>query len=355
MKPAIKPGKIPETMISIHGGMEGIARRVYHREDYAESIRVITSEIPHAAGIWCFGDEERLAWNGCLDARELLESFRLGKPGLIPPELLEQVSKSVSVNVQKRAGISNYHAQAGDEPDVSLFLSGEPECMLATKWEQEKPAITLHHMLGISHTVPHGDIVSHGLAVSAAINALESAGYAVELIAWDVLHPMPWNVNIRARWPDDTHTKALRKIKEKPKKGEEADPDNVGGIEAFRSIGWESGFVGHGVIVKEYNEPIHPSEIGFYLCHPSFIRAGMYAIAHNGNGMAAELSGYLPNGFPVHWVNELNALSRAYARLHGEHSRGIWVPRLQEFDPSDRTSEDAGRKARVILSRMGFL
>lgn len=357
MKPAVKSGHIPVSMSSITGGMDGIARAVWHRDDYAESIRVITEESQLARAMLSF-DQDRRDWIGCSGHLELLENFRKGKPGLISPDVLTEISRLTLDRMEKRAGISTHLAQAGDEVDVTLFLTGEPECMLATQWECEKPSVTLHFMPGVSHTVKHGDMVAHGLAVSAAIMALEAAGYAVEVIAWTVMHPMPWNHQLGTRWPDDTHTKALRKPKEKASKknpDEDLDPDNVRGIQSLRSAGWTGGFIGHGVLIKEANEPVHAAEMGFYLCHPSFIRGAVYTVADNGNGSMMECTGYAFNGFPVHWIEELKQLSAAYARINGGHAKGIWIPRMEDFMLHERKAEDAVEMAEKILEKMGFI
>ena len=75
-------------------------------------------------------------------------------------------------------------AVAGDEPDVGLFLAGEPECMLESYLERT-PCGSISVKVVFDCSVSGGfdsqSMVRRGAAAVAIVDALESAGLRVEL------------------------------------------------------------------------------------------------------------------------------------------------------------------------------
>lgn len=321
---------IPGTLFDCTGGIPGIARKVYTRDSLLEALRAITSAQTtggeYARGLWNCNEEKMHDWTGARSWEQLEGFFARGIPGMIPPALLHDASQMVIERMELRAGISSHHAQAGDEVDIGLFMAGEPECMLAPLWQAEKPCITLHAPIGYSHKVQHSAVKAHGVAVSAAIMALEAAGYAVELVLWQFACPK-------------------HPFKEKK---------YCKGAVTWRKLGWKSGPLGLGFKAKESNQSITTDELGFMICHPAFYRGAILHLAGNGNGIATLETGRPVNEYTIHCPAERAALAAEYAQAHGNHSRGVWLPSVQDSVKANPTAEQAASRTREILRGMGF-
>ena len=75
-------------------------------------------------------------------------------------------------------------AVAGDEPDVGLFLAGEPECMRESYLERTPSGSSVVKVVfdcSVSGGFDSKDMVRRGAAAVAIVDALESAGLSVEL------------------------------------------------------------------------------------------------------------------------------------------------------------------------------
>lgn len=73
-------------------------------------------------------------------------------------------------------------AEAGDEVDVGMFLSDEPECMIEYPLEpKRRPVVKLVVSAAFSAGIGAEEIYNRGAAVLAAIDLLEDAGVRVEV------------------------------------------------------------------------------------------------------------------------------------------------------------------------------
>lgn len=335
---------IPRSLMSYEGGIPAIARNVWTKSELLEACRVMALHVNGASRFQYVNP----AWIGVASFDELEALFHKGNPSAIPLSLVEDASRMVIDRMGLRAGISHEYAQAGDEPDVALYLSGEPECMANPVWHAEKPVVTIHAPLGYSAKIHHSAIIAHGIATSSAILALESAGYGVELIGWKLSHPMPSLVG-GGRIADDTPTKKIPF-----KKGKDLAFDR-GAVDSWRATGWAGGHVGIGIRMKEPDQTITAAELGFMLCHPAFLRGALLGIAQKGNLHGFGVTGFHPNEYPANRPEELAELSAEYSAATGATSRGVWLPPVQKDGYFDNpTAEQAAEATRKILVGMGF-
>lgn len=115
-------------------------------------------------------------------------------------------------------------AEAGDEVDVGMFLSGDPECMIEYPLEARRaPVVKIVVSVSFSSGVEAESIYNRGAAVVAAIDALEGDGVRVE-------------------------------------------------VELDHSVGASGFTVRRRVVVKRGEEPLDRDKLAFALCHPSTLR-----------------------------------------------------------------------------------
>ncbi|MHC1764598.1 MAG: hypothetical protein AB9869_09855 [Verrucomicrobiia bacterium] len=122
-------------------------------------------------------DRQEWTWTKDYD-----EALRLAMTGWA--EGFRQVTVRADAIARAQAGLemTSHYAEAGDEVDVGLYLTGEPECMIEFPLEpKRKPVVRFVVSAAFSARVDAEAIYNRGAAVLAAIDVLESAGVRVEL------------------------------------------------------------------------------------------------------------------------------------------------------------------------------
>jgi hypothetical protein len=93
-----------------------------------------------------------------------------------------------SVVAQKAHRPQAVYSVAGESVDIGRYLSGEPECMV--EWQQEEATargkiIRLALNASTSQAIRKDDLFLRGAAACALVDALENAGFSVEVsLAW---------------------------------------------------------------------------------------------------------------------------------------------------------------------------
>jgi hypothetical protein len=99
-------------------------------------------------------------------------------------EGFKAVSLKADALCQAHGGLelSPRFAEAGDEVDVGMFLSDEPECMVEYPLEpKRKPVVKIVVSASFSAGIGAEEIYNRGAAVLAAIDLLEGSGVRVEV------------------------------------------------------------------------------------------------------------------------------------------------------------------------------
>jgi hypothetical protein len=136
----------------------------------------ILHSIENRANHWrCFTPAEE--WNGHMDYSEALRAAEFGWDNA--PEI-----RSISLPEIRTAADSqtyNYNV-TGEILDVGTYLTGAPECWLEPVSEpQPTRIIKLAIEIGGAQFITGAQMANRGQAIVALVNALELAGYSVEL------------------------------------------------------------------------------------------------------------------------------------------------------------------------------
>jgi hypothetical protein len=131
-------------------------------------------------------NKNRGDWFGSASIEETVELSRHGWPeGLKKAqEITAEIENNLFSMLKKRT--SEYH-YAGGVPDVGVFLANDPECFLSFKDKEEKGVGKLVRFV-VNLTASGGyssdQLMMRGIAILAAVDALEHQGRSCEVVAF---------------------------------------------------------------------------------------------------------------------------------------------------------------------------
>jgi hypothetical protein len=115
---------------------------------------------------------------GWRDTKDYATAFRKGEKG--DPEEALKIKPREAELINHGYLNKVVHDYAGDNVDVGLYLSGEPECMMSLR-KRGKPIINILINISASCFV-EGDVIrKRGKAILEIMSGLEIAGYGVEI------------------------------------------------------------------------------------------------------------------------------------------------------------------------------
>jgi hypothetical protein len=131
-------------------------------------------------------------------------------------------------------GYTTVLSNEGSYPDISAFLSGDPECMVAMQPESVQAPRFLRLRVGIAtaHTVSATEMFAFGKRILSLVDSLESSGYRVALEV---------------------------------------------GVAVSKTL--TSPIVSTVVLIKDYQEPLDEGQVCFALGHPAFLRIIFFGLA----------------------------------------------------------------------------
>ena len=128
----------------------------------------------------------------------------------------------------------NEYAVCGGSVDIGMFLANDPECFVSKGYGEESregKIITLVCSISFSAKISPDTIIQRGAMICALVDAIEYAGYRVELIC---------------NWTVSTHINGRLEV---------------------------------DILLKKANQPLNMIEIAFCLAHPAMLRRMMFSIA----------------------------------------------------------------------------
>lgn len=127
-------------------------------------------------------------WSGAKDLSEAIGFARYGEPEtLAKVEAATRTLRAELPDLVERYDWQAKFAEAGDDVDVGLHLSGEPECLV--NFEQARqPGQRIAHLCihgAASSSFSPEELARQGQSALAVIDALEAAGIRVE-VTWGI-------------------------------------------------------------------------------------------------------------------------------------------------------------------------
>lgn len=181
-------------------------------------------------------------WSGGLDWKD---SKKLALTGW--QEGLNEVDKfQARVNELITSKIVRYkpvYAVAGNHIDIGNYLSNDPECFITKEYDennQKGKIITIVCSISFSAGISPEIIIQRGAMICALIDAIEYAGYRVEVVCNEA--------SSNSLWDRDGNNK---------------------------EVGWFE----IDVTIKKANQPLNRIELAFCLAHPAMLRKLMFSVA----------------------------------------------------------------------------
>jgi len=198
------------------------------------------------AGGLTWEQAKAMAISGWRDGMIEIEKYRTK----ILPIIAEKVLRPKQIN-----SISGYCV------DVGSFLANEPECFIATEYEERNYPGQIYKIvcsISFSAAITPETIIQRGAMICALIDAIEFAGHRAEVICNDAMSV--------------GHSEEYRKGK-------------------YKNQGWME----ISVVVKKTSQPLEMTDLAFCLAHPAMLRRIMFSVAEI-EGWSDFMSNY---GYPA--------------------------------------------------------
>lgn len=202
-------------------------------------------------------------WNGNLTWNQ---SKQLAQNGWVEGlKKIEKIQSSISpLLTNKIVQTTQEYSISGGSIDIGTYLANDPECFINKYYdekEQEGKIITIVCSISFSSAISANIIIQRGAIICALIDAIEYAGYRVELIC-----------NMAT-----SYSASDRTYETSQKRWFEVD-----------------------VTLKKANQPLQMVELAFCLAHPAMLRRMMFSVAEL-EGWADYSSCY---GYPAKATNK---------------------------------------------------
>lgn len=162
-------------------------RHFEHWLDYVQQAEIVEREAFRGSfnGLGCKSlDTSQPNWHGTRSLTEAIELAYSGWPeGRRRIEVLRE-KIDISHLLPTSRAVQELYDVSGDEVNIDLFLSGEPEYMATMHMPELRHAGKIVRILvnrGVNWKTPIEQITRRGLAILVAIEALIMLGYSVEL------------------------------------------------------------------------------------------------------------------------------------------------------------------------------
>lgn len=202
-------------------------------------------------------------WSGGLDWNESKRLALMGwQKGLVEIDKFQaRVNELITSKIVRHKPV---YTVAGNYIDIGNYLSNDPECFIAKEYDennQQGKIITIVCSISFSAAISPETIIQRGAMICALIDAIEYAGYRVEVIA---------NVALAE------------------------DCSNRYGSNK------ETGWFEVDVTIKKANQALNKIELAFCLAHPAMLRRILFSVAE-----IEEWSDYATNyGYPSKATNK---------------------------------------------------
>lgn len=202
-------------------------------------------------------------WSGGLDWNESKRLALMGwQKGLVEIDKFQaRVNELITSKIVRHKPI---YAVAGNYIDIGNYLSNDPECFIAKEYDennQQGKIITIVCSISFSASISPETIIQRGAMICAFVDAIEYAGYRVEIIC------------------------------------NEASSDSSYNRDGSKN---DSGWFEVDVTIKKANQALNKIELAFCLAHPAMLRRILFSVAE-----IEEWSDYATNyGYPSKATNK---------------------------------------------------
>jgi hypothetical protein len=202
-------------------------------------------------------------WSGGLDWNESKRVALMGwQKGLVEVDKFQaRVNELIISKIVRHKPV---YALAGNYIDIGNYLSNDPECFIAKEYDennQKGKIITIVCSISFSAAITPETIIQRGAMVCALIDAIEYAGYRVEVIC------------------NETSSKS----------NSNRDGSNK-----------DRGWLEVDITIKKANQALNKIELAFCLAHPAMLRRILFSVAEI-EGWSDFVYGY---GYPSKATNK---------------------------------------------------